>query len=181
MQCNESSSQLLQDIQPSTSPSSPLHMAIIDEPKANRYFMLSKDGAREKGVCGDGAPTPKQNHMSSRTPNPQLLKKPPLLPPVDNFQSSSMSMFSASGFVATTGCSGGRLPPSGPELAATKPTGARAWRSSAAIASASCIAPSSSSASPLTSWPASCCCRCCCWLRCRAWDAMKLTSVLSRR
>lgn len=130
-----------------------LHMAIIDQLKAD-YFMLSKMALGER-VCVVTDP--------SLSPNPQMPKPPPLSS-LRHCQSSSMSMFSASGFVATTGCSGGRLPPSGPELAATKPTGARAWRSSAAMASASCSAPSPSSASPLISWPASCscCCRCCC-------------------
>lgn len=66
----------------------------------------------------------------------------------------------------------GRFPPSGPVLAATKPTGARAWRSNAAIASARSWSSSSSLVIASPSWAR------CCWLRAIAWDAMKLTSVL---
>lgn len=87
------------------------------------------------------------------------------------YSSMSSSRSIASGFASAAGAAGpageGRLPPSGPVLAATKPTGARAWRSMAAMASAR----------PVSSSPA-CSSSGRCWLRAIACDAMKLTSVL---
>lgn len=89
--------------------------------------------------------------------------------------SESFSRSIASGLAAggAAGASvGGRLPPSGPVLAATNPTGARAWRSKRDMASVRLSSPS---------WLASttsCACAESCWLREMAWEAMKLTSVL---
>lgn len=68
------------------------------------------------------------------------------------------------------GSVGFMLPPSGPLLAGTKPSGARACRSSAAIASTWLL-----SVVPFT--PLSGLSGCCCVLA-SACDAMKLTSVL---
>ncbi|KAG9533303.1 hypothetical protein KCU93_g142, partial [Aureobasidium melanogenum] len=56
---------------------------------------------------------------------------------VGSHMSSSTSM--ASGLAAGCTTGGALLPPSGPLLAATKPVGARAWRSKAAIASVFCV------------------------------------------
>lgn len=95
---------------------------------------------------------------------------------------SSSSISIASGLAAGATFSscpagGARLPPSGPVDAATKPCGARACRSRAAMASAFCCEASplpfvASSSRPSVSAGI--------WLRAIAWEAMKLTSVLKK-
>lgn len=79
---------------------------------------------------------------------------------------SSRSTSIASGFAGKTRSDSNALAPSGPELAATNPVGARAAFSSAAMASIL-----SSRDSPFASSAV-------CALRAMAWEAIKLTSVL---
>ena len=92
---------------------------------------------------------------------------PPYPSVVVNHRSSS-SRSIASGFAAVS--SAGLILPASPVLAATKPAGARACRSRAAIASSPASDASSSVWAPLP-LPF-------CWPRATAWEAMKLTSVL---
>lgn len=143
---------------------------------------------RRSGICRKGkknrdAPDDRSQKKTSKWPLVETLPITRSLarPPVlccsvlsTIFHRSSSSTSIASGFAATGWLLAlGLFPPSGPELAATKPCGARAWRSSAAIASAFCADASSSSSSSLSPLRVGGC-----WLRAMAWEAMKLTSVL---